>query len=87
MAKCRQRVTNGRVALLEGLPSSSAVFCPKKLSRIKHQEGCQRDLANEPWIYQQDCGKHATMPTARPGPAERQEADGRGDQGQLRTRT
>ena len=26
------------------VPSSSADFCPKKLSRIKHQEGCQRDM-------------------------------------------
>jgi len=26
------------------LSSSSADFCPKKLSRIKHQEGCQGDM-------------------------------------------
>ena len=82
---CTQCDTKCRVAPLEGLSSSSAVFCPKKLSRIKHQEGCQRDLAlgvsfkHEPWhtsrtvdtppCLQQDLGQQ-----------EGQEADGRGGQ-------
>ena len=67
---CTQCDTKCRVALLEGMPSSSTVFCPRScpggLSRNKLVILRRLDLTQP-----QVCGDHPTMPTARPGPTGR----------------